>query len=191
MQNLRQLFDDWLLEVKKDLAKRGNFWNPTLVTLPAEARTVVLRNLDSSFDSASKLPCFVIHTDIRSQKWGQLRREPACSLHFYCTERKWQMRLDCVARLCSQDDYAQSQWQQLSPRSKRIYALKHQPGSAVKDPQIAYCFEADDKAYDNFGVLVLQATNLESLQLEQPDRTDYHVRAVWNLESDEYSYLAP
>ena len=125
---LQQIFDDWLREVKKDLYKRGAFWTPTLVTHAAESRTVVLRRLaapeaESSPTRSTVLPQFVIHTDIRSKKWAQLQQAPTCGLHFYCPKRKWQMRVDGFAALHAQDAYAESEWQALSERSQKIYAL--------------------------------------------------------------------
>jgi len=193
---LQQIFDDWLLEVKKDLHKRGQFWTPTLVTRPAESRTVVLRHLaapeaESSVNQAPNLPLFVIHTDTRSKKWAQLKQGPTCGLHFYCAKRKWQMRVDGFAALHAQDAYAESEWQALSERSQKIYALKHRPGEPVNDPEKAYCFDDAAQAYKHFGVVCVRATHLESLQLERPDRTNFHIRAAWAVETQTLNYLAP
>lgn len=185
------IFDDWIREVKKDLHKRGSFWTPTLISQAADARTVVLRSLESSPTQASSFPLFVVHTDVRSKKWRDLHNNPSCVLHFYCSKRKWQMRLNGIAQLHAQDSFAESQWQQLSGRSQQIYSLKLPPGVPVEDPQQAYCFDEDHSAYRNFGVIGIQANKFESLQLERPDRTDYHVRARWDLASNNYSYLAP
>jgi pyridoxine/pyridoxamine 5'-phosphate oxidase len=193
---LQQIFDDWLREVEKDLHKRGQFWTPTLVTHPAESRTVVLRGLDapeaeSSVNQGPSLPRFVIHTDTRSKKWEQLQHAPTCGLHFYCAKRKWQMRVDGFAELHANDAYAESEWQALSERSQKIYALKHMPGEPVDDPEKAYCFEDSAQAYKHFGVIYVRATHLESLQLERPDRTNFHIRAAWKLETQALTYLAP
>lgn len=65
---LIKVFKDWMLEVKKDLRKRGSFWTPTLISQPVAARTVVLRELVADSDKNTEMPLFIIHTDIRSQK---------------------------------------------------------------------------------------------------------------------------
>ncbi|MCH2159223.1 MAG: hypothetical protein MK096_10650 [Oleiphilaceae bacterium] len=189
--NLRQLFIDWQREVKKDLLKRGSFWTPTLVSQPMMVRTVVLRDLLRDSDNAVDTPLFIVHTDVRSQKWTELARESSCALHFFCSKRKWQMRVQGEAVLNSADDVAQSQWDGLSERSRRIYALQHTPGSSVDDPKAAYTFESEASGFAHFGVISIRATKLESLQLDRPDRTDYHVRASWDLESHSLTYLAP
>lgn len=193
---LQKIFHDWLREVKKDLQTRGPFWTPTLVTHPAESRTVVLRGLavpeaESSVKERAGLPQFLIHTDTRSKKWVQLQQASNCGLHFYCAKRKWQMRVDGLAELHANDAYAESEWQALSERSQKIYALKHLPGEPVADPEKAYCFDDTAQAYKHFGVICVRATHLESLQLERPDRTNFHIRAAWALETQALTYLAP
>ena len=189
--NLRQLFIDWQLEVKKDLLKRGSFWTPTFVSQPMMARTVVLRGLLCDSDNAVDAPLFIVHTDVRSQKWAELTRDSSCALHFFCSKRKWQMRVQSEAVLNSADDVAQSQWEGLPEKSRRIYALQHKPGTPVDDPKAAYTFEPEASGFEHFGVISIRAVNLESLQLDRPDRTDYHVRASWDLKSNSMTYLAP
>jgi hypothetical protein len=185
------LFTDWILEVKNDLSNRGHYWTPTLVTAPSNARTVVLRSLH--FDTSTDIPSliFVVHTDTRSEKWHQLQQDPACTLHFYCSKRKWQMRVQATASLHQQDVQATGEWHRLSSRSQQIYRLQHTPGTPVKDPKAAYTFDSTESGFENFGVLRLEVTSMESLQLEQPDRTDYHVRARWDFEKGHAEYLAP
>ena len=187
------IFDEWFMQVKKDLHKRGAFLSPTLITNPLDARTVILRQLetDTSTDPETDPPLFIIHTDIRSQKWQQLQQQPSCVLHFYCSKRKWQMRIAAQAELHSQDDYAQKHWQKLSPASKKIYALQHTPGSSVESPESAFSFASQENAYQQFAVILMRAQKMESLQLSHPNRTDYHIRASWDVSNNTLQYLAP
>ena len=171
--------------------KRGAFWSPTLITDPLQSRTVVLRQLLLANDAMSEQPKFVFHTDIRSQKWPQLQQRADCALHFYCAKRKWQMRVKGFAHLHHDDDYAQSQWQNLSASGQKIYALQHQPGQAVADPEAAYSFSDAERAKANFAVICVCATELESLQLQRPDKSAYHVRAQWNIASHSVGFIAP
>lgn len=101
------------------------------------------------------------------------------------------MRLEFKATLHKDDDFAKIQWEGLSERSRRIYALKNTPGEPVDDPKSAYIFDSADRAFEHFGVVSIQVRELESLQLERPDRTDYHIRVLWDLDSNLLSYLAP
>ena len=185
------IFSDWLLELKKDLRKRGALWSPTLITSPVYSRTVVLRQLDEAANPHLDLPAFIIHTDIRSQKWRQLQQDPSCALHFYCAKRKWQMRVVATARLHHDDTYAITQWQALSASAQRIYGLQHCPGVSIEDPEAAFTFNDKAQAQANFGVICMTPLELESLQLQRPDKTHYHVRAKWDIANNLIEYIAP
>lgn len=193
LSEVKQIFKDWILEAKKDLKKRGSYWNPTLVSGDCQARTVVLRGIEN--DEERGCPRFIIHTDIRSQKWQELKEKNFASLHFYCPKRKWQMRIVCSVTLNHKNDDAKIEWNRLSPGSKEIYSLKYQPGLEVDSAKEAYVFNNDDNPLENFGVITMFPISLESLQLGHPMREDYHVRAQWLIESLEhphkFNYLAP
>jgi pyridoxine/pyridoxamine 5'-phosphate oxidase len=131
IQEIESLFRDWLGEVSKDLKKRGAFWTPTLVSGHQEARTVVLRSLEKSENSPC--PQFIVHTDIRSQKWQELQKNNNLSLHFYCPKRKWQMRLKGKAYLHHGDPEAQIEWRRLSLGSQQIYGQMFTPGEEVEN----------------------------------------------------------
>jgi hypothetical protein len=106
------------------------------------------------------------------------------------------MRIRSLTVLHTGSEFSQDQWDQLSDTSRKIYRLKNTPGTKVSDPEIAYDFhshseQSDDPGYKNFGVIELQAQHFESLELNRPDRGDFHVRAEWNTVSGDYSFLAP
>ena len=187
----KAIFDDWLLEVSKDLKRRGSFWTPTLTTSSLRSRTVVLRALEFQDNQTRTRPRFIIHTDIRSQKWHDLNVESHGCLHFYCPKRKWQMIAHFKASLSHKDPDSLIEWKRLSANSKRIYSLKNSPGIEIENPSEAYSFADIESGYDNFGVLTLSPLSLESLQLERPNGPDCHVRAHWNLQTVTFKYLAP
>jgi pyridoxamine 5'-phosphate oxidase len=189
IQEIESLFRDWLGEVSKDLKKRGAFWTPTLVSGHQEARTVVLRSLEKSENSPC--PQFIVHTDIRSQKWQELQKNNNLSLHFYCPKRKWQMRLKGKAYLHHGDPEAQIEWRRLSLGSQQIYGQMFTPGEEVETPQTGYTFEKDQDFAKNFGVLRIDPISLESLQLSHPMRESHHIRAAWLIEQGIFKYLAP
>lgn len=193
LSKVELIFKDWLDEAKKDLKKRGPYWNPSLVTHLCQARTVVLRSIEN--DPLSESPRFVIHTDIRSQKWSELKENSEASLHFYCQKRKWQMRINGEVSLHQGDDESKIEWRRLSENSKQIYKLNHTPGIEVESPKNAYSFNEEVDPFDNFGVIILRPTKLESLQLNHPMRESFHVRAQWLITPDtnqsKYGYLAP
>lgn len=186
-ERLQNLFKDFIYEVKKDLKKRGSYWNPTLITGDGEGRVVVLRSLQSG---KKEVEDFIIHTDVRSHKWKSLKEKPFANLVFYCPKRKWQVRLKAKARLNTQDIESKIEWERLKENSKKIYSLSHSPGSRCSTPEEAFVFE-ESSGYVNFGVITLEPISLDSLQLSPPTREDLHVRAFLNCESGEMGFLSP
>lgn len=184
-----ELFKDWLLEVKKDLKRRGAYWNPTLISGVQAARTVVLRGLEDNPQKPG--PLFVIHTDIRSQKWQDLQLSNKAGLHFYCPKRKWQMRVTGHVSLHYKNDESLIEWKRLSSNSQKIYSLHHRPGTKVDDPHIGYTFDPMEKAYDHFGVISFAPSQFDSLQLSHPQREDLHIRAQWLVDDNKFSFLSP
>jgi hypothetical protein len=187
-KNIESIFADWLDEVNKDLKKKDSFWTPSLITSGQEVRTVVLR----SIQMGPRFPAFIIHTDIRSKKWGELKSNPAMTLHFYCPKRKWQVRLKGTASLTHLETASTIEWKRLSKHSQKIYSLINIPGSIVDDPQEAYQFSENvDDGLNNFGVINFLPHLVESLQLSRPDREDFHVRSVWDIKKNQFQFLAP
>jgi hypothetical protein len=195
-EKIKLIFNNFFDELKKDIKRKGNLWTPTLITSYHDGRTVVLRGFQQG---KRPLEDLIIHTDIRSKKWKDLEDHPLASLHFYCRKRKWQMRIKGLVKRNTQDIDAKIEWDRLSSSSKKIYSLKHIPGTPISSAEEGFTFSRDDaqqdieiaKGYENFGVLTIEPTYLESLQLSHPLRDDMHVRAMWDLVSDEKSFLAP
>ena len=189
---LERIFSSWVKEVEKGLVVRDSLWTPAMVSGVQSARTVVLRGLQWSSEGNKPSLTFYVHTDVRSRKWQELRHNPSCCLHFYCAARRWQMRVDTYARLSHEDEEARAAWRELPDHTKRIYSLKHAPGTAVGDPKEAFMCQGVEQGFEHFGVIGLRALAMESLQLQGPDRSDYHVRARWELDDNgEMTYLAP
>lgn len=183
----KSIFKDFIGELKKDLKRRGNFWSPVLISSEQEARTVILRGLQPG---KFEINDFIIHTDTRSQKWFELQGNPTASLLFYCKKRKWQMRVKTKVKTNTQDFDSKIEWDRLTTSSQKIYSLKNSPGTPTTHPDVGFTF-SDTSGYKNFGVLTLAPLSLESLQLSHPTREDQHVRAHWDLISNEVSFLVP
>jgi len=189
-QNLEDLFDEFLKEVEKDLKSKGSFWNPTFVTAAQipNARTVVLRELE--------VPFFIIHTDIRSQKWIEVEQNPNTLLHFYCPNRRWQMKVTGLVEKMGESE-CKAEWAKISQSSKEVYGLPFSPGLPCTDPKTAgtpkklSSKDEEKNSFENFGALRIVASEMESLQLASPEREGYHQRALWCLKKQDYSYLTP
>lgn len=100
---------------------------PVLSTVAADggpdARIVVLRR----FDPAARL--LVFHTDIRSPKVADLRRDRRCGWLFYDPDDRLQLRLRTLASIHHADDFARREFDALPTLTRASYASVGLPGA--------------------------------------------------------------
>lgn len=100
---------------------------PVVSTVAADggpdSRIVVLRR----FDPDARV--LVFHTDVRSPKVTDLRRDPRCGFLFYEPDDRLQLRLRTTATLHHGDDFAYSEFAALPPHNKATYAGTTAPGT--------------------------------------------------------------
>ena len=99
---------------------------PVLATLTdhgCEQRTVVLRVVDR--DNGALL----FHTDVRSSKVEQIRKDGRVSLLFYDHDRSVQLKIRGVASIHQTDEFAQSLWEAGTPASLKMYSAPLSPGT--------------------------------------------------------------
>lgn len=100
---------------------------PVISTVSAdgspESRVVVLRR----FDPAARL--LVVHTDLRSAKVGELRRNPRCGFLFHDPDDGLQLRLRTTATVHHADEFARREFDALSKYSRAAYASHARPGA--------------------------------------------------------------
>ena len=102
----------WRLPVIATLTDRG-----------CEQRTIVLRVVDR--DQGALL----FHTDVRSSKVEQIRKDGRVSLLFYDHERSVQLKVRGVASIHQADEFAQSLWEAGTPASLKMYSAPLSPGT--------------------------------------------------------------
>ena len=98
---------------------------PVLATLTdhgCEQRTVVLRVVDRDHGA------LLFHTDVRSSKVEQIRKDGRVSLLFYDHERSVQLKIRGVASIHQADEIAQSLWDTGTPASLKMYSAPLSPG---------------------------------------------------------------
>jgi pyridoxamine 5'-phosphate oxidase len=98
---------------------------PVLATLTdhgCEQRTVVLRVVDRDHGAV------LFHTDVRSGKVEQIRKDNRVSLLFYDHERSVQLKIRGVASIHQADNFAQSLWKAGTPASLKMYCAPLLPG---------------------------------------------------------------
>lgn len=102
----------WRLPVLATLTDRG-----------CEQRTVVLRVVDQVRGS------LFFHTDVRSGKVDQLRKDGRVSLLFYDHDRSVQLKIRGLASIHQEDEFAQSLWEAGTPASLKMYSAPSAPGT--------------------------------------------------------------
>ncbi|MEA5100963.1 pyridoxamine 5'-phosphate oxidase family protein [Pantoea sp. S18] len=132
-----------------------------------QARTLVLRAVDREKRTLE------FHTDMRSPKWQALAVNPEVTVLGYCV--KTQLRLQgTVERHAAHSAIAEAAWQRLSRRTQQTYAGAA-PGSDIDN-------QSNDvsNAGDNFGVLIIQITQLDWCLLARENNQ----RALLSYRSD-------
>ena len=99
---------------------------PVLATLTddgCEQRTVVLRVVDRDHGA------LFFHTDIRSSKVEQIRKDGRVSLLFYDHDRSVQLKIRGVASIHQTDEFAHLLWDAGTPASLKMYSAPLSPGT--------------------------------------------------------------
>ena len=165
--------------------RRHPFHTPTLATIGADgaprARTLVLRG----FDAATRT--LRLHTDTRSQKFGELAAEPRCALHAYDAGAQIQLRLAGRATLHQEDAMADSAWAASRPFSRLCYAAADAPGAVLAAPPPAPR-EGDGRG--NFAAILVALESLEWLWLDAAGHR--RARFTWsNRAAPQAEWLGP
>jgi pyridoxamine 5'-phosphate oxidase len=99
---------------------------PVLSTVAADggpdSRVVVLRR----FDPDSRL--LVFHTDVRTPKVADLRRDTRCGWLFYDPDDRLQLRVRALADVHHADPFARREFDALPPMTRASYASVGVPG---------------------------------------------------------------
>ncbi len=146
--------------------RRSGCHTPTIATLGLDGRprlrTVVLR----AFDPEQCVLRF--NTDIRSEKWAELQRDPRISLHAYDPGAKVQLRIDGTASLHCDDPIAQAAWDASRSFSRACYGVMPGPGVAL-DMGDAFTLPVSSDEIEAgrafFGTVRITALSLEWLYL--------------------------
>ena len=146
-----------------------------------ELRTVVLRKWDLSRRT------LIFHTDIRSPKVSQLKKEPYCSLLFYSRPDKIQARFDCVSHIHHNNRLSQVSYEKLTDSQRQCYQWPIAPSEKIDFVNMETYMSQSSKIkkvdpINNFCVIVCNFNKLEVLKLQH----DGHVRVLydWNKKGE-------
>jgi general stress protein 26 len=151
----------------------------------AESRTVVVRR----FDATAREVWF--HTDARSPKAADIRRDPRVCLHWYDAGLRLQVRIAARATLHHLDDVAHRAWAAAMPMSRACYMAPVPPGTVIAGfaPAPASPAPADDTGLAHFAAVCCRFDAVEILSLHAAGHQ--RVRLRLNATPLAWSVLAP
>ncbi|HDR9154613.1 TPA: pyridoxamine 5'-phosphate oxidase family protein [Burkholderia vietnamiensis] len=153
-----------------------------------KVRTVVLRQASRAEQRLS------FHTDARSEKVAELRRDPRIAIVAADLDALVQIRAEGRASICDDDARRRAIWASSRPHTLLLYRAPLRPGTPIDAPGRAHVAPAPDTAsaadgYANFCVLDVAVTRIDWLDLARSG----HRRALFELHADGYDgrWVAP
>ncbi|VWB92444.1 pyridoxamine 5'-phosphate oxidase [Burkholderia arboris] len=138
-----------------------------------KVRTIVLRQVSR----ADRVLSF--HTDARSEKVAELRRDPRISIVANDLDALVQIRAEGVASICEDEAQRRAIWESSRPHTLLLYRAPLPPGTVIDSPEEA---QIDGTAptgdgYENFCLIRMTVTRIDWLELARAE----HRRAVFDL----------
>ncbi|KAG8150091.1 pyridoxamine 5'-phosphate oxidase family protein [Burkholderia catarinensis] len=153
-----------------------------------KVRTIVLRQVSR----ADRVLSF--HTDARSEKVAELRRDPRIALVANDLDALVQIRAEGVAAICDDEAQRRAIWQSSRPHTLLLYRAPLPPGTPVESPEDAHVAASQGAqpagdGYENFCLLHVTVTRIDWLELARAG----HRRAVFELHESGYAarWVAP
>ena len=167
-----------LEEIKTNLTRgvkdrKHAFHNPVFCNVDqdggVDSRVVVLRK----FDPINMILNF--HTDYRSPKVSNLKKNNKSMLVFYDHKLKIQMRIKTTSIINYQNEIAKEMWDKTKLLSRKCYLTSKDPSSLTSLPEDGIPehligkepgFEESEKGYKNFTVIENKINEIDWLYLE-------------------------
>ncbi|UEP30061.1 MULTISPECIES: pyridoxamine 5'-phosphate oxidase family protein [unclassified Burkholderia] len=153
-----------------------------------KVRTIVLRQVSR----ADRLLAF--HTDARSEKVAELRRDPRIAVVANDLDGLVQIRAEGVASICDDEVQRRAIWQSSRPHTLLLYRAPLRPGTPIESPEEAHITPSPgeapiDDGYRNFCLVHVTVTRIDWLELARGG----HRRAVFDVNDDGYAgrWIAP
>lgn len=127
-------------------------------------RMLVLRDIDDE-------GCFVLFSDLRSEKILQLRHNPQAHLLFWHPRKQVQIGINAEIQLHQKDSLAEHYMKSVSKHGRQQYTSVKPPSTPVDTPDAGLQYD-DDSFENNFCVLRARPWRFTALQL----RREGHLR---------------
>tara|TARA_B100001287_G_C22566486_1_gene474112 strand:+ start:73 stop:681 length:609 start_codon:yes stop_codon:yes gene_type:complete len=196
-ENTYEIFED----IKRNLARgvkdrKHTFHTPVFCNLTdngvIESRVVVLRK----FDPVNLVLNF--HTDFRSPKVTDLKKNNNSLFVFYDYKLKIQMRIKTTSILNNQNEIAKEMWDKTRLLSRKCYLTEKDPSSFTSSPEDGIPehligkepdFEESEKGFRNFTVVENKVNEIDWLYLEISGHR--RLKLIFKNENPEYQWLIP
>ena len=170
--------DDIFEDIKRNLTRgvkdrKHNFHTPVFCNVnydgQIESRVVVLRK----FDPLNMLLNF--HTDFRSPKVKDLKKNNSSLFVFYDHKLKIQLRIKTISILNNQNEIAKEMWSKTKTLSRKCYLTSQDPSSFTSFPEDGIPehlkgkepeFSESEEGFKNFTVVENKINEIDWLHLE-------------------------
>ena len=180
-----------LKEAVKD--RNSEFRTPAFIcgdNKDLDGRIVVLRKVDP------KNNFIQFHSDIRSTKIKQIKKNPNCSMLFYGKKEKIQLRLKTECEVNFNNEITKESWKKTGHISRKCYLVTNSPGTESEKPtsgldnkfdNFDFTKEESEAGYKNFCVIRCNIKSIEWLYLAAKG----HRRALFDFENNKKNWLVP
>lgn len=183
--SLTEISQTVVAELRKgSVQKKHPFQNVVLSTIDgdkAASRWVVFRKLTADQN-------FLIFTDFRSDKVGQLGKNPNCTLLFYHNRQGLQVRINGKAKIHHQNELTKKFWPGVKGNSAKNYTTVLPPGSPISSQKQGEKWDMEF-GDEHFAILEITPNEMEVLQLGR----EGHIRANFIREKEDWKgrFLVP
>ena len=155
-----------------------------------DGRIVVLRKSDETNNLLQ------FHSDIRSDKIEQLKKNKNAVMLFYDKKEKIQLRIKVECIVHHNNETTKESWSKTGHMSRKCYLVDNGPGAESDNPtsglkpeldNFEYTMEQSEEGYKNFTVIQCKIKSIEWLYLAAKG----HRRARFNLENNNDTWLIP
>mgnify|MGYP001174586020 CR=1 FL=1 len=132
----------------------------------------------------------MFHTDKRSPKIKDLKKNSHCSILFYSRPQNLQLRFKCISHIHQGDALADVLFNEASESQLEYYKYKASPSSKISKNSLKAYKEKKVDAKENFVVCVCNFFELELLYLNR----EQHIRILYEWDKHSQmtsSYLIP
>ena len=92
------------------------------------------------------------HTDLRSKKITDLKKNNTVGVLFYDRKRRVQLRISGVSKIVTDNHLIKSTWDKMSSDSKKCYLHQYPPSKVLNNGEINKVKDEQDTNLDNLGL---------------------------------------